>query len=108
MNVVIANTSDSRIESSVIAAAQRTTYKKYTAGDWAPQTWFTQVLQLNLVDPLQRSYIASAQWYMHAWRWNLIPLMLLGLVVAVRAVDEWKNNRTLDVVASSIDDKDAS
>lgn len=61
---------------------------------WTPENWFSAVLELPLVDRHQREDIVHHLTVMRAWRWNLIPLLVLGLVLSAAAiVDAWTTRR---------------
>jgi hypothetical protein len=61
---------------------------------WTPENWFSAVLELPLVDMHQRENIAQHLTIMRAWRWNLIPLFVLGLALSAAAiVDAWTTRR---------------
>jgi hypothetical protein len=61
---------------------------------WTPENWFGAVLELPLVDSHQREDIAHHLTIMRAWRWNLIPLFVLGLALSAAAiVDAWTTRR---------------
>ena len=61
---------------------------------WTPENWFSAVLELPLVDMHQRENIAQHLTIMRAWRWNLIPLFVLGLALSAAAiVDAWTARR---------------
>ena len=61
---------------------------------WTPENWFAAVLELPLVDRNQREDIAHHLTIMRAWRWNLIPLFVLGLILSATAfVDAWTTRR---------------
>ena len=61
---------------------------------WTPENWFDAVLELQLVDRHQREDIAHHLTIMRAWRWNLIPLFVLGLILSAAAiVDAWTTRR---------------
>jgi tryptophan-rich sensory protein len=72
-------------------------YVAYPIDDWTPETWFEAVLELTLVDRSLRSDIEHHLTIMRGWKWNLIPLFLLGLTFSVVAIlDAWlerKNNK---------------
>jgi hypothetical protein len=61
---------------------------------WTPENWFGAVLELTLVDMHQRVDIAHHLTIMRAWRWNLIPLFILGVFLSATAiVDAWTTRR---------------
>lgn len=75
-------------------------YVAYPTDDWTPETWFEAVLDLTLVSRSQRSDIAHHLTIMRAWRWNLVPLFLLGLVLsAVAMVNAWSEQRNNKIVS---------
>lgn len=61
-------------------------YVAYPLEKWTPENWFSAVLELQLVEPEQRDDIAHHLTIMRAWKWNLIPLFILGLGLAVVAL----------------------
>ncbi|KAK5132882.1 hypothetical protein LTR08_008402 [Meristemomyces frigidus] len=61
-------------------------YKAYGLDLWTPENWFVAVLQLQLVKAGERRDIESHLKVMKGWRWNLIPLFVLGCVVCALAV----------------------
>lgn len=61
-------------------------YVAYPERMWTPENWFTAVLELPLAYAHDQSDINLHLTLMKAWRWNLIPLSLLGITVAVLAV----------------------
>lgn len=55
----------------------------YPYASWTPENWFTAILnQLRLVSNSDRKDIELRVAIMRGWRWNLIPLFLLGVIVA--------------------------
>jgi len=60
----------------------------YPLDKWTPETWYTAVLQLPFVHEDEKSGISSHLKMMRGWRWNLIPLFLLGLTIVILAVME--------------------
>jgi len=74
-------------------------YVAYPRDDWTPETWFEAVLELTLVDRSLRSDIEHHLTIMRAWKWNLIPLFLLGLVFStVALLDAWVERRNNKIV----------
>lgn len=68
---------------------------------WTPENWFSAVLELPLVDMRQRDDIAHHLAIMRAWRWNLIPLFVLGIALsAVALVDAWTTRREYKPVSA--------
>lgn len=65
-------------------------YIAYPKDNWTPETWFEAVLELMLVERSQRSDIKQHLAIMRAWKWNLIPMFLLGLALsAVAVLETW-------------------
>ena len=60
-------------------------YVAYPDLEWTPQNWFDAVLRLPLVDSTVRSNINMHYTIMKAWQWNLIPMTVLGFIVAILA-----------------------
>ncbi|KAF1984768.1 hypothetical protein K402DRAFT_447506 [Aulographum hederae CBS 113979] len=52
----------------------------------APGNWYKAVLELQFQDPNEKGDIRNHIRLMEGWRWNLIPLFLLGGAIAVLAV----------------------
>lgn len=55
---------------------------------WTPENWMAALLSLPLYSTSDRRDIASHFYIARGWRWNLIPLFLLGIVVCATAVTE--------------------
>ncbi|KAK5110517.1 hypothetical protein LTR62_005709 [Meristemomyces frigidus] len=63
---------------------------------WTPENWFTAVLELPLLSTQDRRSIHSHLLVMKAWRWNLIPLVVFGVVFAGLAIADavkWRRER---------------
>nr|POE63118.1 hypothetical protein CFP56_04021 [Quercus suber] len=58
----------------------------YPKDAWTPENWFSAVLQLDLPLASDRDDIRQHLVLMRGWRWNLIPMFLLGLAVCGLAV----------------------
>ncbi|KAI1772238.1 hypothetical protein F4818DRAFT_180145 [Hypoxylon cercidicola] len=65
--------------------------RKYPLDDWAPQNWFSAVLNLDLVDA--REDIQSHLSVMRGWQYNLIPMFIVQLGVTVLALWEFVDRR---------------
>ena len=61
----------------------------YPTDEWTPETWYSALLELPLSFDSDRSKIHQQLTIMRGWRWNLIPLFVLGLITAYAAVYEW-------------------
>lgn len=73
----------------------------YPLLEWTPENWFSAVLALDLVSASDRSDIIHHLQVMKGWRWNLIPLFLLGAWLCVVAVLDMKRGRAYKGVANS-------
>lgn len=74
----------------------------YPLHEWTPENWYTAVLKLELISGDDRSNIQDHLTIMKAWRWNLIPLSVLGLWFAVIAnVDALQRRRARRAVPST-------
>ena len=74
-------------------------YVAYPKDDWTPETWFEAVLELTLVESSLRSDITHHLRIMQAWKWNLIPIFLLGVVFSgVAILDAWLERRNNKIV----------
>ncbi|KAK3680716.1 hypothetical protein B0T22DRAFT_531475 [Podospora appendiculata] len=77
--VVTAQTANQAID---IGLAQRTSPTKYDDGrNWTPENWYLAVLDLPLVNGDDRDVIARNVRLMRGWRFNIIPLFVLGFVL---------------------------
>ncbi|EXJ81130.1 hypothetical protein A1O3_07418 [Capronia epimyces CBS 606.96] len=82
--VVTAQTDDQTIDVAVAAANPEPLM--YPDDKWTPENWFVAVLALPLAHTSDRRDIRNHLRLMRAWRWNLIPLFILGLTVAALAL----------------------
>ena len=57
----------------------------YPLDSWTPENWYKAVLKLSFVDPSEKNSIRTNVHLMEGWRWNLIPLFLLGVAVCALA-----------------------
>lgn len=64
-------------------------YVAYPLDEWTPENWLDAVLKLDLVHSSDRSDIESHLRVMRGWRWNLIPMFIIGLSVSVVAFAEY-------------------
>lgn len=60
-------------------------YVAYPLNEWTPELWFDAVLKLDLIHKSDRNDISTMVDIMRGWRINLIPMFIIGLVVAVLA-----------------------
>lgn len=80
---------------SVQVAASDGPDTPYPYGLWTPENWFTAILnELDLVQNSDRADIELRVAIMRGWRWNLIPLTVLGFIVAALAwIEAFKRKR---------------
>lgn len=83
--VVTHNTDNQTIDPTVAAANND---KPYPVHQWTPENWYKAVLKLPFQDESEKSNIRFNVHLMEGWRWNLIPLLLLGLSVLILATRE--------------------
>nr|OQO17586.1 hypothetical protein B0A51_14937 [Rachicladosporium sp. CCFEE 5018] len=60
---------------------------------WTPENWFKAVLKLPLAEKSDRKNIWNHLYIMRAWRWNLIPLVVFGVIFAVVALLDAREKR---------------
>lgn len=84
--VVTAQTNNQSIDLTIAAANPEPGF--YPLDNWTPENWFIAVLALPLAHDSDRRDIRNNLRLMRAWRWNLIPLFILGLVVSSLALKE--------------------
>lgn len=56
-------------------------YVAYPVNAWTPENWFDAVLRLDLVHESDRRDIREHLRVMRGWRWNLIPMFVVGVGV---------------------------
>ncbi len=63
----------------------------YPDGSWTPETWYAAVLDLPLLSPSNVRIISGNVGMMRGWRWNLVPLLILGFVLLMLFILElWR------------------
>jgi len=65
---------------------------------WTPETWFKAVLDLPLADGAQHTEIKFRVGCMVAWRWILLPLLLVYITNFCVAAMTWSRRRRDDVL----------
>lgn len=60
-------------------------YVAYPNDAWTPENWLIAVLQLDLVHQSDRSDISGMLHVIRGWRYNLIPMFLIGVAVSTLA-----------------------
>jgi hypothetical protein len=91
-NAITNQTSGQSIDMSQISS-DSANVTPYALDTWTPQTWYAAVLQLPFVNEGDKSNIRYYLRISYGWRWNLIPLFLLGLAVIPFAFMELKKSR---------------
>ncbi|KAK3297692.1 uncharacterized protein B0H64DRAFT_129935 [Chaetomium fimeti] len=69
---------------------------RYPDGRWTPENWYAAVLDLPLASAAQRRVINGNLTIMRAWRWNLVPLFILGFILLSLVVVELLRMRRRD------------
>jgi hypothetical protein len=94
-------TKGQHIDVAVAASLNNRPYPNYVAyplDDWTPDNWFVAVLELTLASRSQRSNIEHHLTIMRGWKWNLIPMFLLGVALStVAIVDAWSERKVKSV-----------
>jgi hypothetical protein len=80
---VVTNQTDNQTINFAIASAN--SGLPYPEDQWTPENWYKAVLKLPFAEPSQKGDIRFHVHLMTAWRWNLIPLLILGVAVACLA-----------------------
>lgn len=88
--MVTAQTSNQTIDLAVALANK--TPARYPNDEWTPENWFLAVLNLPLVSDDNRHLINKKVELMRGWRYNLIPMFVLGFVLMDLVV--WEILRT--------------
>ncbi|KAK2066398.1 hypothetical protein P8C59_000225 [Phyllachora maydis] len=60
----------------------------YPENQWTPETWFKTVLALPLASSSDSNQIRQHLHIMQGWRWNLIPMLILGFILVVLVILE--------------------
>ncbi|KAG7284523.1 hypothetical protein NEMBOFW57_010898 [Staphylotrichum longicolle] len=91
--VETSNTSGQVIHLAVAEA--NSARRPYPDGRWTPENWYAAVLDLPLLRDEDRDKIGHNLNLMRGWRWNLVPLFILGFVLlALVALELWRQRRT--------------
>lgn len=76
-------TKGQRIDESIAIAFQGNGYPE---DEWTPETWTKALLALPITSDTDAHYLQHWVRIMDGWKWNLIPLFVIGLVVAALSV----------------------
>lgn len=87
INLTLATSLDNRLDAGPTA---------YPDDAWTPENWFTAVLQLDLSNNDDRADIRHHLDVMKAWRWNLIPMFIVGLAVCILAIMDSMRRKRAD------------
>lgn len=89
--IITSNHTGQHIDVDLAASLDNKPYPNmvpYPRDEWTPKNWFVAVLELPLASGKDRDDIESHLKVMRGWRWNLIPMFILGLVVSSLALAE--------------------
>lgn len=70
----------------------------YPLHKWTPENWTKAMLALPLINQTDINYLNHWLKVMEGWKWNLIPMFLLGLVVASLSVVRCVQQRVMSNV----------
>ncbi|KIN01694.1 hypothetical protein OIDMADRAFT_53219 [Oidiodendron maius Zn] len=90
------------IDKTVAAQFQGNAYPK---DQWTPGTWTKALLSLPITSDRDAAYLRQWLRVMEGWKWNLIPLFLIGLVVASLSVMHCQQQRRRQTSTATADDK---
>lgn len=82
--VVTAQTANQTIDIahlSIPANDPNAVTQPYDLLSWTPENWYKAVLQLNLANQADINLIQDNLRLMVGWRWNIIPLFILGFIL---------------------------
>jgi hypothetical protein len=88
--VVTYQTTDQTIRAPIAANTEGTNYAEFK---WTPETWFKAVLDLPLADQHKRDEIKSKVTNMVAWRWMLIPIIIIDVIAFGVTTLAWLRQR---------------
>ncbi|KAL6246461.1 hypothetical protein RBB50_006697 [Rhinocladiella similis] len=91
VNVVVAQTDNQTIDLSV--AQENPEPAMYPLQHWTPDNWFKALLKLDLAHSSDRGTLKYHLRLISGWRWNLIPLFIIGAAVAILALWELIRSR---------------
>lgn len=75
------------------AVAIQSQGENYPLDNWSPENWTKALLALPLVSSTDANYLSHWLHVIEGWKWNLIPMFLLGLLVASLTVKEYLRDR---------------
>jgi hypothetical protein len=68
------------------AVAAQFQHHAYPLDDWTPENWIKALLALPLTSDKDAKYLRGWLRVIEGWKWNLIPMFLIGLLVASLSV----------------------
>jgi len=68
------------------AVAAQSQGHAYPQDQWTPENWTKALLALPLTSKTDANYLRHWLRIMEGWKWNLIPMLLIGLAVASLSV----------------------
>jgi len=88
--VVTYRTTGRRIREPVASNNIGVNYPEFT---WTPETWMKAVLALPWVDGSKRKEVDSKATEMAAWRWMLVPMLVVDCVAFGVTLGAWLKQR---------------
>ena len=70
----------------------------YSEDQWTPETWTKALLALPITSAKDASYLRHWLKVTEGWKWNLIPMFLINLVVAALSVARCVQEKALSKV----------
>lgn len=89
-----------------LAVASQLNGRSYPLLKWTPENWFNAVLNTKIVHESDRNDISNTLALIKGWRINLIPMFILGVIVAALAF--WDAFSRRKAIRSERDTKDES
>jgi len=86
MAYTFAVTNQTKGQSIDKAVAVQNQGKAYPLDEWTPENWTKALLALPLTDDKDANYLHNWLKVIEGWKWNLIPMFFIGLLVASLAV----------------------
>jgi hypothetical protein len=97
MAYTFAATNQTKGQSIDKAVAVQFQGENYPLQNWTPENWTKAVLALPLTSDKDASYLHGWLHVIEGWKWNLIVMFLLGLLVASLSVRRYLRESRLSV-----------
>lgn len=99
-------TKGQKIDQTIAAQVEGHAYPK---DKWTPETWTKAMIALPLTSDKDAKYLKGWVKVMDGWKWNLIPLFLIGSLVAVLTVREYlrQSRQSRNISIENRDEKTA-